>query len=382
MGRGRDWPSLKEVLGYLIYVDLRRGWRISSPNLEQCGLLNIHYRNLEEICADANTWQGTASQLLNLVPEVRSRIAKTLLDHLRRELAIDINYLEADHQQRIRQLSSQRLKAPWALDESERLTTAFVAKPRSQQAGDARDSIYVSSRGRFGMWLRKGIARGGKERPSMSETQEIIQDLFRVLAACGLLKELETEKRTNDDLPGYQVKASAFIWKSGDGKVAFHDPVRVPRPPADGLRTNKFFVDYYTTKGASFSGAHAKEHTAQVPKDQRELREEEFRNGQLPVLYCSPTMELGIDISDLNVVGLRNVPPTPANYAQRSGRAGRSKQPAFVFAYCAGGNPHDQYFFRRPNLMVAGQVAAPKLELATEDLLRSQSMRSGCRNPG
>jgi superfamily II DNA/RNA helicase len=363
--------ALKEVLGYLIYVDLRRGWRISSPNLEQCGLLNIHYRNLEEICADANTWQGTASQLLNLVPEVRSRIAKTLLDHLRRELAIDINYLEADHQQRIRQLSSQRLKSPWALDESERLTTAFVAKPKSQQAGDARDSIYVSSRGRFGMWLRKGIARGGKERQSMSETQEIIQDLCRVLAACGLLKELETEKRTNDDLPGYQVKASAFIWKSGDGKVAFHDPVRVPRPPADGLRTNKFFVDYYTTKGASFSGAHAKEHTAQVPKDQRELREEEFRNGQLPVLYCSPTMELGIDISDLNVVGLRNVPPTPANYAQRSGRAGRSGQPAFVFAYCAGGNPHDQYFFRRPNLMVAGQVAAPKLELANEDLLRS-----------
>ena len=63
-------------------------------------------------------------------------------------------------------------------------------------------------------------------------------------------------------------------------------------------------------------------------------------------------MELGVDISELNVVNMRNIPPTPANYAQRSGRAGRSGQPALVFAYSALGSPHDQYFFRRPELMV------------------------------
>jgi very-short-patch-repair endonuclease len=115
----------------------------------------------------------------------------------------------------------------------------------------------------------------------------------------------------------------------------------------------------------------AAEHTAQVPSDVREEREQEFRDGTLPVLYCSPTMELGVDIASLNVVNLRNVPPTPANYAQRSGRAGRSGQPALVFTYCLNTNSHDAYFFKRQERMVAGSVAPPRLDLANEELLRA-----------
>jgi hypothetical protein len=122
---------------------------------------------------------------------------------------------------------------------------------------------------------------------------------------------------------------------------------------------------------AGLQGIEAHEHTAQVPNDVRQEREDRFREADLPVLYCSPTMELGVDIAQLNAVNMRNVPPTPANYAQRSGRAGRSGQPALVFTYCTTGSPHDQYFYKRPDLMVSGSVAPPRLDLANEDLVRA-----------
>src|ERR1019366_3134072 len=79
----------------------------------------------------------------------------------------------------------------------------------------------------------------------------------------------------------------------------------------------------------------------------------------------------GVDIALLNVVNMRNVPPTSANYAQRSGRAGRGGQPALVYTYCAGRSPHDQYYFRRPAQMVEGAVTPPRIDLRNRDLVRS-----------
>jgi len=94
-----------------------------------------------------------------------------------------------------------------------------------------------------------------------------------------------------------------------------------------------------------------------------------FRRGEISALYCSPTMELGIDISSLNIVHMRNVPPNPANYTQRSGRAGRSGQTALVFTYCSYTSPHDRHYFRNASDMVSGVVKAPTIDLMNEELL-------------
>ena len=203
---------------------------------------------------------------------------------------------------------------------------------------------------------------------TLDDAEQVIAGLLKALKVAGIVIEID---RGTDEPAAYQVAAAALRWKAGDGSRTRHDPIRVPNLPEEGGKPNRFFVDLYRGAAADTRGIEAREHTAQVPAEEREAREERFREAKLLVLFCSPTMELGVDIAELNVVNMRNVPPTPANYAQRSGRAGRSGQPALVFNYCAAGSSHDQYFFRRPELMVAGQVQPPRLELANEDLVRA-----------
>ncbi|ETR66324.1 MAG: hypothetical protein OMM_05709 [Candidatus Magnetoglobus multicellularis str. Araruama] len=82
-------------------------------------------------------------------------------------------------------------------------------------------------------------------------------------------------------------------------------------------------------------------------------------------------MELGIDIADLNVVHMRNVPPNPANYAQRSGRAGRSGQAALIFTNCSFYSPHDTHYFNNAPDLVSGVVVPPKIDLKNQELLET-----------
>jgi len=363
--------ALRDILGYRLYFDLRRGWRVTSPNLEQCGLLEIKYPSLQELCEMEEIWGEFHPALSRTTAGIRYSISKVLLDYMRRELAIDVNYLQNSEQERIQQRSSQNLIPPWAIDENEKMENASILYPRPRKRNDGPFSVFLSARGGYGMYLRRtDTFPDYPERLNIEETGLIIEQLLAALTQARLVK-IVSEPRGDDQVPGYQVPASAMKWFAGDGTKAYHDPIRVPNLPEGGGHTNPFFVRYYQTIAGEVIGFEAREHTAQVDYEDREEREKRFREGKLPVLYCSPTMELGIDISLLNAVNMRNIPPTPANYAQRSGRAGRSGQPALVFTYCSTGSPHDQYFFKRPEQMVAGAVSPPRIDLTNEDLLRA-----------
>ncbi|MBW2032151.1 MAG: DEAD/DEAH box helicase [Deltaproteobacteria bacterium] len=363
--------ALRNVIGYRLYHDLRRGWRVTSPNLEQCGLLDIDYPSLRELCEAEDEWQNCHSALLTATPETRASICKVLLDLMRRELAIKVDYLESQFQERIQQQSNQRLIPPWSIDEKEAIVGAAVCYPRPKRRGDYGGDFFLSPRSLFGQYLRRrSTIPNHNEKFGLDATQEIILQLLQIIRVAGLVEEV-APPREKDEVPGYQIPGSAIRWIAGDGTKPFHDPLRVPTESKEGGRTNPFFVSFYQEIAYESKGVEAREHTAQVPYELRVEREDAFREGRLPILYCSPTMELGIDIATLNIVNMRNIPPTPANYAQRSGRAGRSGQPALVFSYCTTGSPHDQYFFKRPERMVAGAVAPPKLELANEDLIQA-----------
>jgi hypothetical protein len=369
-GRDRNDLAMQRLLEYRLYEDLRRGWRIVQPNLEQCGLLRIDYPGLAELCRDETRW-AAHPVLKQADPQNRANAIYAFLDHLRREMAVDVRVLDPAEEWELRQRVQQNLRDPWAFDSDDpiRHSTLFVLPGGNGREGQRDRSLASTSRlGRFlrsrGTWGIKVDIQPADWEPFLSELVRILQGNYLRLT------------KTHTQQPAVQLLAGAMIWKLGDGNPPRPDPVRSKWMRSAQLEkaereANRFFAELYRETARQMAGVEGGAHTGQIPSELRERREDMFRSGKLSALFCSPTMELGIDIRDLNVVHMRNIPPTPANYAQRSGRAGRSGQPALVAAFCSEGSPHDQYFFRQPQLMVAGAVAPPRLELGNEELVRA-----------
>jgi ATP-dependent helicase YprA (DUF1998 family) len=111
-----------------------------------------------------------------------------------------------------------------------------------------------------------------------------------------------------------------------------------------------------------------KEHTAQLVNQRGRDYQREFREQRVNVLSSSTTFEMGVDVGQLKAVFLRNVPPTPANYLQRAGRAGRRRDGAAFAISFARSTPHDQFHFHAPLAIVQGKVPVPQINLANDRL--------------
>lgn len=366
--RSRD--AFLGIVEYRLYEDLRRGWRVVQPNLEQCGLLRIEYEGLTELAADA-AWRDVPA-MWAISEGQREDVLRVVLDEFRRQLAIDALCLDPQKQEELKRDAHAYLNEQWAFDEDEILheASSFVVAGKK-----ARRSDYaLSYRGALGKWLRRHLRQQLGHLISPEECDELLQMLIGQLRRFGLVVEQQEGK--GDDLARLvRLHAGALVWTPGDGTVAI-DRVRRNRTSRDTYddtpaRPNEYFRQFYTRGLEGLRNVRGAEHSGKTDAHDRQEREKAFRAGDLSALFCTPTMELGIDISDLNAVHLRNLPPTPANYAQRSGRAGRAGQPALVLAYCAAGSGHDQYYLARREQMVAGAVVPPRIDLTNEDLLRA-----------
>ncbi|MFT0286493.1 DEAD/DEAH box helicase [Bacteroides thetaiotaomicron] len=119
---------------------------------------------------------------------------------------------------------------------------------------------------------------------------------------------------------------------------------------------------------------HAREHTGLLERTEREKLEYDFKEhphaNSINALSATSTLEMGIDIGDLNVTGNTNIPPKPSNFLQRVGRAGRKEGAALVLNYAHAGEPHDMYYFTYPTEMMEGEVTTPGCFLEAKDILR------------
>lgn len=119
---------------------------------------------------------------------------------------------------------------------------------------------------------------------------------------------------------------------------------------------------------------YAREHTGILERAYREWLEKDFKKrprfNSINALSATSTLEMGIDIGDLNVVANADIPPKPSNFLQRVGRAGRKSGSALVLNYAGQDNNHDMFYFDEPLEMMAGDISTPGCFLEAKDIFR------------
>ncbi len=112
-------------------------------------------------------------------------------------------------------------------------------------------------------------------------------------------------------------------------------------------------------KDALKKKVRVEEHTAQLSTEYGKIVQDDFSEGKINILSCSTTFELGVNLGDLQVVYMHNIPLRPDNYVQRAGRAGRSSKSAALIVSYALNRPHDLKVFENPLRMIKGEIKPP-----------------------
>jgi hypothetical protein len=329
--------SLSRVLAHRVWADQRRGWRFTNPNLEELGLVSAEYVSLDDLAADDAAFINAPPELRLAKPETRRAALVELLTHLRHGLAVTADALDPATVESIANAARQNLRDPWAISAQEepRVSSALIIDaPRRADVGLRGEALVVRGGPRSRLARQLAHPRIWGERLDSKTYLEIVAALLSAASEYQLVRRVATPF----DVDGWRLAANAIRLVSAGGR-------------ADGKSGNSYFVALYQTLadalesgGAALFGIEGREHTAQVEQDRREWREWRFRWGEedrtklkeereqlrkagepnvfLPVLFCSPTMELGVDISALNAVYLRNPHGTAQTDGSRSQTSG------------------------------------------------------------
>lgn len=379
--------TLAKVIALRVWTDLRREGMHKHPNLGVLNLIDVVFPGLDEIASDEEALSAILPELGALDFDKRREVLRKILNAMLENLAVNTETLDLSFFDTVAQKSRNLLCIPWAIDREERQrerATMLLRAPGKTRVNlrEERTFLRAGHTSNIGKLINRKSVIGKKLGKDAYLT--FMSGIMELLTR----EELVTPFKLESDLHGWRL--SPWAVRLVPGKSNREDKNQV----------NSYFHGLYRTISdelregqSSYWELEGREHTAQVEPTLREWREWRFRfdpsdkealeknaeeintTGEscrfLPALFCSPTMELGVDISELNAVYLRNVPPTPANYAQRAGRAGRSGQAAVIVTYCAAQSPHDQYFFDRRGEMAAGIIRPPELDITNEELVRS-----------
>lgn len=266
--------------------------------------------------------------------------------------------------------------------------------PRNRQMGLRRESPAPS----VISWLPgKGtnrrldvLTRIKEERNASFDCERLLHDLWEYLTAnespwqrswvnssnksAGFLHRLAWDRLRVEQLhdghrPGRCNRCNQLWWRTVSGVCpGWRCPGRVTTiENIDEISADHYAALYRELEPTALS---ASEHTAQWRSEKGSALQQDFTNGRLNVLSCSTTFELGVDVGDVQAVLLKNVPPSPANYVQRAGRAGRRSDSAALVITFAQRRSHDLTYFNHPDRMVNGVVEPPLIQLENPSIVR------------
>ncbi len=358
--REETWPILAEFA--------RGGNRRIS--LEGLGLLSVRYFELRENLEERPEAREFADKYGLTLDEVYG-LALTILDEMRTRRALDHKLLTVPIQFREEKVEGfdRDLRPVGYGERAIPKGHAYKILPLVTKSG---------SPSQFQVYLRKVLKRADN-----SSAAEPVRDLIKLLQDLEYLNDTEIGKpednthalmvdhRTIELVPIREGQG----YKCGACKRVYTCNVRGVCPATRCTGTlqplhvdhDNYYVHTYLERQLVRLSPH--EHSSQLDGRTREEYEEAFRKGAVNVLVCTPTLELGVDIGDLPVVMMRNIPPSPANYAQRSGRAGRAERIALIVAF-ARNRGHDTYYYDKPSDMIRGVVRAPVFGFDNQRIIR------------
>lgn len=379
--------TLDQFAEFCLYREFDRRPRRGNQS-ENAGLVEIRYPNLEDVAPVPELWSERGASL----EEWRDFLVILMDFYVRSNLAIQF----PDEYSRWmgRRHRTKFLQGPKAVDIDRNVQVPWpriregIRQPRVAQLLAAGLGLNCESRADahrvnallFEAWeairpllgseqlgYRFDFRQGIKFSPLRTAwlcpyTRRIVNRIFRGLSPFSTFGERAVEPCIRLELPslphpfwrdaqgGDIAMAERAAWLENDAQVV-------------NLRARGVWSNHNDRMALLAPWFSIAEHSAQVSSAVLKDLEREFKAGDLNVLSCSTTMEMGVDIGGMSAVTMNNAPPSPANYLQRAGRAGRRGEPTSASVTLCKQTAHGMQIFADPLWPFRKKTAVPQVSL-------------------